>query len=279
MKRFLLLFLSSTAFALPVGNPAQATLFQKSVFFDPCSVNAADWRYMFVGELHFRLGYYGDFSKNRSMDEFIFGTSQSAVAKIQIQTNAAYATANIYNWMDVFGTFGVSNIQLIRTAGENNVRGITRFSPAFSWSCGTHATFFKKGHLLLGGMGQYLRTQPEIDSYFNYSTGVQTFFNNTNSTAWEEWQVAIGPCLQFQNSENTSFAPYAAIRVSQGKFVLRGFEFEHDGIDHQLPDLKPIKYFGWALGCTLLNQDAIGVTVEGRWINETALFIEGQMQF
>lgn len=274
-----MIILSSVGWALPIGNPAEATLYQKGVFFDPCSVNPCNPLFMFVGGLDVRVGYYGDFTWNRKVEEILFGDAENAYAKTQMQTNAAYTVINIYNWMDVFATFGVSSIQVLRTAKETNTRGIAFFSPAFSWSVGTHATLYRNGPLYLGGMGQYFRTQPDLDSYFNLGTGLHTFFNNTNPTVWEEWQIGFGAALDLKNSLGTSLVPYAAIKISQGKFILRSFQFIHDGISHQLPNLEPPDYFGWAFGCTFLNQEAIGVTVEARFMTETAIFILGQLRF
>ena len=276
---FALLLLCPTLNALPIGNPAEATLYTKGVFFDPNDVNPINPLFMFVGGLDVRLGYYGDFTHDRVMGEQLFGDPISQNSKVSMVTNAAYPVINIYNWMDFFATWGVSRITVKRNTRETETIGIGTFSNAFSWSVGTHATLYRKGPLYIGGEGQYFRTQPHLDNFYNFSSGHQTFFNNTNFSVWAEWQVGFGAALRAATSANTSLVPYLAIKFSQGKFDMRAFEFTHDGVSHRLPTLEPERYFGWALGTTFLNQSAMGVTVEARFLDETALFVLGELRF
>ena len=278
--RFLIsvLVLSSSLFALPVGNPAEASLYKKGVFFDPCRVSPCSPLMMFTGCLDFRMGYWGDFSHRRTK-EYFFGDFQQAEATTFVNTNAAYTVLNIYHWMDVFATFGVSNIKVKRTAKETNRYGIISYSPAFSWSVGTHATLYRNGPIYLGGMGQYFRTQPTLSTHYSYRSGRLVGFSNTNPGIMAEWQVAFGGALDLANALGTALVPYSAIKISQGDFERRAVRFNNDDLDMRTPGLESTKYLGWALGCTWLCQEAMSVTVEGRWVDETGIFVNGQMRF
>lgn len=280
MRFFLvLLLLCATVYGLPVGNPAQASLYKRGAFFNPCEVSPCSPLFMFVGGLDFRAGFYGDSCWNRELEQYIFGTARGTRATSRMKTSAGYVVGNIYGWMDVFGTFGVSTIQVRGNAPITQADEIAFFSPSFSWSVGSHATLYRCGPFYIGGAGQYFRTQPDLNSFFNYDSGADVFFNNTNSTAWEEWQVAFGCTLALENELGTGLAPYAAIKFNQGKFVLHGFQFTYQGLEHQLPDLEPTDFLGWALGCTLIYLEAMSVTIEGRWLNETGVFVNGQLRF
>lgn len=275
----LFFFLFSLLDALPVGNPAEATLYQCGVFWNPCSVSPCSPFFVWSDAINLRFGYYGDFVRNRRMIETLFGDRVAATSKTAMQTNAFLAITNICHWMDVFGTFGASSILLSGKGDETQTFREVQFSPAFSWSVGTHVTLYHKGHFYVGGEGQYFRSEPDLNSFFNYASGVATFFNNTNPMIYEEWQVGFGCSCQLMNSDYTSFVPYGAIKFSQGKFTLRGFQFTHDGVAHQLPDLVPEEYFGYAIGITWLVQSAMGITLEKRWLDEDALFIYGEFKF
>lgn len=272
-------FLFSTVLALPVGNPADASLFRCGVFWDPCGVSPCSPLFAWSDAINVRFGYWGDFVGNRRMIESVYGDQIGVAGKVGIVTNAGLAVVNIANWMDVFATFGTSTIEVFGKGSETQIVRRVSFTPTFSWSVGARVTAYHCGPIYIGGEAQYLRTEPDLSAYYNSGSGVLTQFNNTNPMIWEEWQVGFGLSLQAINALGTSLIPYGAIKFSQGKFWLRSFQFTYDAVQHQLPDLIPEQYFGYAFGVTWLAQQAMGVTLEGRWLDETGVFVSGEFKF
>ena len=104
MKKFIgacLVFftLCKPSYALPVGNPAEASLFCDSLF---------SW--CWCENFGVRLGYYGDFVFDRKMK--LDAPSKDCLRRTEIYTNAGYLVINFLNRVDVFGTLGATKINI-----------------------------------------------------------------------------------------------------------------------------------------------------------------------
>ncbi|MFN0064923.1 MAG: hypothetical protein ACKVOH_01665 [Chlamydiales bacterium] len=281
MKRLFLLlaFLEAALFALPLDNPTQASFFTSGVFFDPCKVNPCDPFFVWADAVRFRVGYYGDFVFDRRMEEIRLGDKMGSVNKASLSTNAVELVSNIYNWMEVFATFGVTNLSYQTHAVDSGLFSRLECSPSFSWSVGGRGTLFQCGYFRLGGEGQYFRLEPDVNRFFNLGAGQVLYFNSTNHMVYEEWQIGFALSAQFMTAARTSLVPYLGLTISQGKLLLKNFQFVYNGVVHMLPDMLPRDIWGFAMGMTCLVRDAMGITLEGRWNNETALFVNGQFRY
>lgn len=284
----LTLLTCGAAYALPVGNPTEASLFLNGAWMDNNSCcDPCDPCFSWADSLSFRLGYYGDFVFSRHLKkrgEEGSGTG-GHIRDGEIFTNAGYLALNFCNRFDIFTTLGASDMR-IRTNGVSfaaiNQLIELDFRERFSWSVGARATLWECNCFGIGLEGQYFQFKPELDHYINYNTGAFTYFNGSQRhQRYHEWQVGLGASYRFATSCPTvAFVPYTAVKWSRARHNMRNFTFTDDlGTLFTLHDLRSAKHWGWALGITMELCDMIGVTVEGRWADENALYVNGQFRF
>lgn len=288
MKKFVLTVLTvltcGALQALPAGNPAGSSLYTNNFWFgdsscdpcDPCS-SWCDW-------FDIRLGFYGDYVYNRHLEtKGTVGDQGGDIQDTKINTNAGLIVLDICDRFEAFATIGTTNFNIMT---ENNSWGVAAgpvmselfFSTEMSYSGGLRATIWECDCFMIGGMAQYFYTNTSTDSYLEYAGGTQTYFNNNRSANYQEWQVAVGAAYMFMNSANFMFVPYANVEVSGVNWNL-GQSFTANSQFVQLQSLQNKKIVGWSLGMSAVLCDLIGVTVEGRWANEKALHVNGQLSF
>ena len=290
MKRFVLSVLTvltcGALQALPAGNPADASLYTNNFWFgdasscDPCDPCGSwcDW-------FDWRLGFYGDYVYNRHLKTRANNNNPIAapVMETSIFTNAGLIALDVCDWLEAFGTVGVSNFYIRTTA--NVWRGLTTsneetevfFAPSMSYSGGLRATIWQCDNFYVGGMAQYFYSNTEIDAFLAFVPGTVTHFNTSRSGSYQEWQVAIGAAYSFMNSANFAFVPYANVEVSGVNWDLQKvFTVDQTYIFQTLRENKVV---GWSLGLSAILCDLVGVTVEGRWANEKAIHVNGQLSF
>lgn len=299
MKKFVLTVLTvltcGALQALPAGNPADSSLYTNSFWFgdsccdpcDPCDSfdlcgDWCDWS-NWCGWFDLRLGFYGDYVFNRHLEaKGNNGTNNSGdIQTTTLFTNAGLIVLNFCDWIDAFATVGVTNFH-IRTENSvwtdvSPVMSELGFSPTMSYSGGLRATIWQCDCFYVGAMGQYFYSSTDLDWYLAYDTGALTYFNENRSANYQEWQVAIGMAYRFENCANFAFIPYANVEVSGVNWNLRKTFTATQ--TQTLQSLQEKKVVGWSLGLTALLCDLIGVTVEGRWANEKAVHVNGQLSF
>src|SRR5262245_1833417 len=102
------------AYALPLGNPSEASLFKRGVLLGASQCNKRDPCCFWFDAWNVRLGYYGDFVFNRNLKIDGEGLDQGEDIEItQIFTNAGYLVLNLCDKLDIFGTLGASRIHII----------------------------------------------------------------------------------------------------------------------------------------------------------------------
>ncbi len=287
MKKFVLTVLTvltcGALQALPAGNPADASLYTNNFWFgdsscDPCDP-CGSWCDMF----DIRLGFYGDYVFNRHLHA---KNTDTDVQTTTLATNAGLIVVNLCDWIDLFGTIGVTSLRVRTTsdawqdgvAGLSNVMTEFDFSSEMSYSGGIRATLWNCDCFYVGAEAQYFYTNTSANWFLDYPTGGLTYFNNRNAS-YQEWQVAVGCAYMFVNSSNFAFIPYANIEVSGVNWSLDQAFANRSGFSLNTPSLKADKVVGWSMGMTALLCDLIGVTVEGRWANEKAIHVNGQLSF
>ncbi len=285
--------------ALPVGNPSEASLLCDGVFWcgngdgccDPCNP-CGNW----CDSFSFRAGFYGDYVFQRFLrNDKTFGTNnRSQLDHSRINTNAAYLAVNFCNRFDVFATLGMSNIFL-----EGN---ISSFSPSvilqtpivttgsrieletrteFSWSVGGRITIWECGCTNFGIEGQYFRTDPRVIRVTwaalasNYPGATSPFLR----ARWSEWQVGLGVSHRIN-----ILVPYIAVKWSGQRLKwennpnVLGFPVD-SGAAITFNNLRNRKYWGYAVGVSLVDCAKAAVTVEGRFADEWGLYVNGQIRF
>ena len=263
-----LVFLSMTtaAFALPVGNPAEASLFCEK----RCCVCCSD-------EFSVRVGFYGDYVFNRNWKT----SSDRKVDYSQITTNAGYFALNYCNIAEVFTTLGATKLSFNTSLGPFN-SGNTgpRFdfesSSAFSWSVGGRATLYEYKCASLGIVGQYFssRTIPKV---LFVRTNVDDYPNPNHRIGYHEAQLGVGISYCY----NPYFVPYAAVKFSRAFWKFNNETFSVTGTTATIPNFKTDKTWGYAIGTTFIpcKCDAIAITVEGRFADEAAFHVNAQVRF
>ena len=268
-------FSMGSAYALPLGNPADPALYTRGIFFDDCC-DPCDPCGGWFDAISFRIGYYGDFIFNQHMERDSGGFSGD-IENTEIYTNAGLFVVNFCDRVDVFAALGAT--QAYVSSQSDNPLAITstfitrpRFEvdlgTNFSWSVGARAVLWECGCTSFGIEGQYFHTHLDVKRVTaaslvsEYPSGVEAKYH--------EWQVGVGIAHRIH-----FLVPYLGVKWSRAEADLGGAVV----LGNLLPDLKSKKHWGFVAGVTLLDCDVAGITVEGRWGDEKALHVNGQVRF
>lgn len=278
---------SGAAYALPVGNPADPTLYVNGLWIEANpSVDFCDPCFNWCDAFSVRYGFYGDYVFDRHLERS--GGNRKDFEDFQIDTNGEYIALNIVNRFDIFAVIGITNMNL---KANTSVWGspFSReselyFRRHFSWSVGVRGTVWEYDCWALGLEGQYFRVNTEIDHFIHYGTGVKTYFDDNNDAKYQDWQVGLGLAYRFiATSPAFALTPYAAFKWSRAMLDLDPLTIVTNdpvvGDRIKIGDARSRKHWGWALGMTVTLSDMLGVTVEGRWADEKAVHVNGQIRF
>lgn len=285
------------AYALPIGNPSEASLFLNGLCWDTPCCDPCDPCFSWCDAWSIRLGFYGDYVFNRHLevddngDDDFADTRGADIDETSLFTNAGYIALNICDRVDIFSTLGASKLHIRTDAssfgliGADSLESELFFETRFSWSVGARATLWECDCFVLGIEGQYFRTTPNADSFLNYDTGAITYFDTeeiNRHVKFHEWQVGVGISYRFATSCPTlALVPYAGVKWSWAKLTFnKDFTFVDDvGEPLTLQHFKAKKLWGYAVGMTFTLCDMIGVNVEGRWGDEKAVSVLAQFRF
>jgi major outer membrane protein len=274
MKKLVLATLSiltcGAAYALPVGNPAEASLLSDGLFWegycgdpcDPCSSWCDAWS--------IRVGFYGDYVFNRHIE--VDDSDGADVDHAEIYTNAGYLAFNLWDRLDIFATLGATN-----AFTETNLLGAFRLEieteTHFSWSIGARATIWECGCTAIGIEGQYFRFNPDIRR-ITVGSLVSVYPDDFLNIHYHEWQIGLGISHRIN-----MFVPYAAVKYSRFKIDTDNVTIIVGEVPVFLSDFENKKHWGYAIGVSLIDCEKALVTVEGRWADEKALYVNGQIRF
>jgi|GEM_PF-403906 len=283
----LLLFVAITKVdALPVRNPADAALYRRGLFFNNECCVAPDACFSWTDNLSFRLGFSGDYVFDRKMETDQTPYRPGTLAQTKIYTSAGYIALNYCNCLELFSTLGATRMEwllidpmlspLFPSQSPTAV-----FKSGFSWGVGANLICLQCDYFTVGLEGEYFQTHPEL-SYITL-TGI---YPTQSSITYHEWQVGAGISSILCFCDNAiSIVPYLAIKVARAKstqkFVGDLLRFGSPVVfsDIVLPSLRSTHWLGYAIGATFSLREAIGITVEGRWVDETALSVNGTFRF
>ncbi|MCH9627291.1 MAG: Major outer membrane porin [Chlamydiales bacterium] len=284
MKKYLLLLLllCSPLVALPIGNPMDATLYSNGLFCGDCYEESycdpCDPCFNWCDAWNFRIGFYGDYVFNRHME--LKNRDGAKIDDFELFTNALYLAVNVCDRLDVFATLGATSLNLKSNPGVwNNAIRTALFElqteTDFSWSVGGRLTLWSCDCFFFGLEGQYFYTKPDLH-YAVASNNVLAYPSNI-SLKYSEWQVGLGVSYLVRvGCSGVSAIPYMGLKWagSCGDF--------NNGListDITMLDIENSKLWGYGIGMTLLFCDALSMTVEGRFGDEKALYVNGQFRF
>lgn len=264
--------------ALPVGNPSEPSCFynkdcERQWYCDACG------QYLVFDFFNFRLGYYGDFVFNRHL-ETVAGRQ---IDYSRISTNAAYLAVNFLETFEVFSSLGASKLSFNTSFGPFNATNPgPKFdfetSTSFSWSVGARGTIWEWGCLSWGFEGQYFACNPPVKRMF-LRTNVDEYPGESSRRKYSEWQVGSG----FSYRYNDYFIPYIAAKYSSAFWAFHNqfFNLTNSASSAIIPNCRSSNHWGYAVGVTFapFHCNNIAVTAEGRFGDETAFYINAQMQY
>lgn len=288
MKRLVVTMLTvltcGAAYALPVGNPSEASLLCDGLIWEGHCGDPCDPCLTWCDAFSFRVGFYGDYVFNRHLkvrnDLLIPGNNGRKIEHAEIYTNAGYIAANLWDRIDVFTTLGATNAYLrtndviFNPATRNGVLEVET-TTSFSWSVGGRATLWECGCTSLGIEGQYFRTKPRIRRITDFTgsaVGTQSVYpDDSLSARYQEWQVGLGVSHRIH-----MFVPYIAVKWAGCRTnVLGSFET----LPSDALSLRNDKRWGYAVGVSLVDCEKAALTVEGRFADEKAVYVNGQIRF
>jgi major outer membrane protein len=275
--------------ALPVNNPIEASLYTDGIIW--CEQECRPCR-SWCDALSLRAGFWGDYVFNRNLETKSSSTINNvtavfaegdAIQKFSIYKNQGVLTLNYCNWLDIFGVVGVANFeQYANPLYFNQYRGtaLIFYDPAVSYGGGARMTVWECGCFGFGIEGQYFGAAPKLSS-FTYQLDAQVNYpQNVKASSYNEWQVGFGTSYRLEGYGN-ALVPYVAVKFAGVKFTqYNSVYFCGDGNDSlSQGDLKNSRTVGFAVGMTATSIDKGGITVEGRFADETAVFVNGEIRF
>lgn len=278
------LFTSGAMQALPVGNPREASLFTKGIYCESGCIDWSDPCFSWCDAWSVRVGFYGNYVYNRHAKIDGGSTDGAQIDRTFIFTNAGYLALNICDRFDIFATLGATNIEWITdlkaiTAISNPIFTDLILASAFSWSVGGRATLWECNCFTIGLEGEYFQTSPHFDRNIisNFVTP-----NDQYNTQYREWQVGLGAAYTIATRcPSLALIPYLAATWSGFHMDSSTFEFftGESIFSLPIPNFENAKRWGYVVGTTITLFDVTGITVEGRFGSEKALYVNGQLRF
>ncbi len=274
------------AYALPLGNPSEASLMCDGLVYDGLCADFCQPGIGWCDAWSFRVGFYGDyvFQKHLEINSGIH--NEDDIEHFEMFTNAGYFVVNFWDRLDIFFTLGATNMRFETNAGSfasgpSNVSGdrlVLETETDFSWSIGLRSTLWQCGCFSLGAEAQYFRARPDV-SYIDVGYTVGTYPDGMIDAKYQEWQIGAGLAYRVWN-----FIPYIG-----AKFGHLDINFDDATIDLiPDPELETLIFghdanskhrWGYALGVSIVDCEKSSLTVEARYPDETALYVNGQIRF
>lgn len=263
--------------ALPLGNPWDASLLtdglicenRRETVCDPCPSWYETWSV--------RLGFYGDYVFGQKLEQA--SDPHSTVAVSKVNTSGVSIALNFCDRFDIFTTLGASNLYYEHKAIVDAHYYVST-NTSFSWSLGLRATLLEWKCWGLGAEAQYFRTQPVIN-YSGYAGSERQYLND--SITYQEWQVGGGLAYRFNlYSDSTALVPYVGVKWNGCRLSVPSIIVPSEAVffsSFQLRDLRKDVQWGYAVGLTLVGCDRASITVEGRFRDQTAVHVNGQVRF
>ena len=245
-------------FAFLIGNPAQPDLTLSSVVRDD-SENCA-----------LRVAYLDDYIYSMHVkNEYNFGPSNEKPPVVQLSTDAALITLNLWKRLDIYGIVGSSQLQMDEEIYTRN---------EFSWGVGGKILFFSNDNLRFGCDFKYF--QSDQKPQFLVVSGMPFNIASDWTIVYEEYEAALGAAYQ-----TTWLCPYINATYITSKIRPRPFSFLVDvpGMSEpseaSIHSFDAIRRWGLAVGATLIGGSKITFAIESRFFNQNAIDANLEVRF
>jgi major outer membrane protein len=291
MKRLVTTFLTVLAcgavYALPVGNPSEASLLCDGLIWEGhCGMDPCDPCLTWSDAFSVRAGFYGDYVFNRHLNvrNNNGGDDNEGphIENTEIFTNAGYIAANLWDRFDIFSTLGATNLHMASNVSAFAPFGVftdgerleLQTRTEFSWSVGARGTLWECGCTSLGIEGQYFAVCPKVTRVT--VADVFSVYPDDLNLEYREWQVGFGISHRIN-----MFVPYIAVKWSSARASLTTNDSlaVGGGGTVTLVDFENEKSWGYAVGVSLVDCEKAAITVEGRFADEKAVYVNGQIRF
>lgn len=282
MKKLFVTLLSilacEAAYALPTGNPAEASLLNEGNWDDCGSAGFCDPWFSWCEAFNVRFGFWGDyvFDRHLKIDD---APNRDKLHRSRLNTNAAIVVLNVINRYEVFATFGASHFwqtsNAVSYSGPLNSTLTMETQTDFSWSVGGRATLWQWGCTMLGLEGQYFSFRPKVH-LVEFGKDNSVYPDNISRLHYHEWQLGLGISHRIN-----MFVPYAAVNYSNAhlRFTHPNLTIQTAETPLNLFNQKSAKQWGYSIGTSILVCEQAFVSVEGRFANEKALYVTGHVRF
>lgn len=310
MKKLTLAFLMVVAggslFALPTFNPMGPALLKEGFFFDcgeerDCCqpvpemdwCDFTNWCDKDLAEMFgIRLGYYGNFVFDRKLEvddsQAPEANKGATVHQTSLNTNSAFLGVSMMDRFELFTTLGASRAYL-RAVGavfgpdvDTNVEHELWTDSDFAWSIGGTAILWSCDCIAVGFNGQYFKTTPSISKLVsNEDDDFSVDMVKGHDFKYSEWQVSLGASwwVHLSSTGDTGLVPYFSLKYAQAKAESNRYESGVKANITNIWNLESSQGFGYVLGATLVGGNRTNITVEGSWLNEKAVHVNGQIRF
>lgn len=276
---------SVSMYALPLGNPWEASLMYDGIFCEGLCPEMCDPHLSWCDAWSLRLGLYADFVFDHHM-RVDSNESDASIHSTESYTQAAYLVFNMWDRIDLFATLGATNF-IISTPRKSfggfnlpNAYAYIETDTYFSYSLGVRGTIWECGCLGIGAEAQYFFTRPPINyTYDNLDADDNTiaYRHSGDRFKYQEWQIGLGAAYRINIAcASTALIPYAGVTLGNTQIDMDEIR-DSDG--NTFYDLESDRQWGWALGLTLVGCNKMSVTAEARFENEKALYVNAQFRF
>jgi major outer membrane protein len=267
------------AYALPVGNPSDASLLCDGLIWEGHCGDPCDPCLTWFDAFSYRFGFYGDYVFNRHL-QIDTNESDADIEHTRISTNAAFLAANFWDRFDLFAALGATHFSFdTNLSSFGSVAGPRieiESDTHFSWGLGARGTIWECGCTSVGAEAQYFFSRPNISRVTVAS--LDSIYPTHVDMKYREWQVALGVSHRIN-----VFVPYIAATWNRAKAYFDNATFllfeESDLGVVTLFDMENKRSWGFAVGVSLADCEKTSLTIEGRFSNEKALYVNGQIRF
>lgn len=265
-------FLVQIGYAVPMYNPAQASLLPCAVCSKVRPINYCDpWDSMSLN-----IGFTGSYVFQHQMMAHL-RNNKDIVRDFRIRTNASYLALNICEVVELFSTVGATDIFVdFPPKAVNKPNSSTKLelelSTAYSLSFGGRATAYRCDNFFFGFEVEYFRTKPSIIS-------IEATPVNQINYKYNEWQISGGGSYLISLG-SIEFVPYLGIHYGRTSFSAKQLGVtDPDGDNLAFVTLTQLHHVGYSFGTTIIGCQKIQLTAEATFLSEVAFTFNSSFRF
>lgn len=252
-------FFCSTLNAMLVGNPSQPSLQKNGILICPpswCSV---------------RIGYLQDYVYHQKYKEFrvLNEAETSSKSLMKIYTNAALATLNFHDRLDLYTILGSSKLKLDKEISTRS---------QFCWGVGGKLIFFQQGNFSLGTDIKYFQVTYSHISHL-VSNGTPYNVIGPFTLKYDETQLAIGMCYKTNLIAPYINATYLISEMDPDPITILIRLSPSDLTDSDIASITTQRRWGLAVGASLISSSKATLSVESRMFNQNAIDLNLEIRF